>query len=96
MTPNGTAFSGEPGRASGATRVRWNAILPRATSQELLELLDRQPGIADDAADREGAYWIVPRNREKPNAIGHGGVLAALARDSKPRTSQAPEWPPGD
>jgi hypothetical protein len=38
----------------------------------------------------------VPRNREKPNAIGHGGVLAALARDSKPRTSRAPEWPPGD
>jgi hypothetical protein len=47
-----------------------------AASQEVLELLDREPGISNDPRHGKCIYWIVPGNGKKPHAIGHDDVLA--------------------
>ena len=53
-------------------------------SEQLLELFDAEPGIAHDAAEREGVDRVVSRDGEDARAIGHDDVLG-LTRNAKAR-----------
>jgi len=35
-----------------------------------------EPGVANDAAHAERIYWIMSRNREDPDTVGHHNILS--------------------
>ena len=51
-------------------------------SQQRLELLNRETGVAYDSTHRERVDRIVAWDRDNPGAVSHDDVLA-LASDSK-------------
>ena len=53
-----------------------------ARSEELAELLNRESGIADNAAKGEGVDGVVTRNGQYPAVVRHDDVLA-LTHDHK-------------
>src|SRR5574340_741431 len=55
-----------------------------ARSEKVAELLNREPGIADNAAKGKGVHRVVPRNGQDAATVRHDGVLT-LAYDHKPR-----------
>ncbi len=59
--------------------------MPRS-SEQLLELLDGEPRIADDAAHGERVDRVVARYGEDARAVCHDDVLA-LPRDAEARWS---------
>jgi hypothetical protein len=50
--------------------------LEAAALEQFLKLLDREPGIAHNAAHRKGVHWVISRNREDPRSIGQDDVFA--------------------
>src|SRR5436853_94659 len=63
----------ESGRVGGRVHavVRW-----RTSLEELLEFFDRQTRIPDDTAHRKRIHWVMTRDREDADTIGHHDVLA--------------------
>lgn len=47
---------------------------PRETSQQLFELVDSQPGIADDFGHRIGIDGIIPRNLDRSQTVAQDDV----------------------
>ena len=83
MLPNGW-------RLSGAEGVRCSRGLGPRALEKLLELIDGQTGIPNDAAHREGIDRVVARNRDEARAVAQDRVLCAGTNYAKPGLLERP------
>lgn len=70
--------------------VRGMPSTRNADLQECAESLDRQPGVANDAAHRDGVDRIVARDGDDAHAIAHDDMLT-LAQNGEPGLLQRPD-----
>ncbi len=68
-----------------------STVFGPSASEKLLELIDRQARVANDATHRLGIDRIVPWNRHESNTIAHDRVLGTGTHDAETGLLQRPD-----